>query len=94
MAVTKTTFKKGDNRKRKPKGALNRTTKQAKEILDQVMFGQIENMSTALDYLHSNDPARYLDACSKLFAYVLPKKTDLTSDDKPIVQQVTKIVIE
>lgn len=92
MARSGGTWKKGQGGK--PKGALNRTTKQAKEILEQVMFGQMENMSKALDLLYKKDQARYLDACSKLFTYVLPKKTDLTSDDKPIVQQVTKIVIE
>jgi hypothetical protein len=92
MARSGGTWKKGQGGK--PKGALNRTTKQAKEILEKVMFGQIENISSALDSLYQKDQARYLDACSKLFTYVLPKKTDVTSDDKPIVQQVTKIVIE
>lgn len=93
MAKTSTSFKKGDNRPRKPKGAVNRTTKEAKEFLEFVMYGQMENMKEALDGLYKKDPARYLDACSKLFAYVLPKKSDITSDDKPIAQQLPGIVI-
>ena len=84
MAKTKTSFKKGQGGK--PKGAVNRTTKEAKEFLEYVMFRQLDNMNDALERLHAKDPSRYLDACSKLFTYVLPKKTDVTSNDKPIMQ--------
>ena len=92
MARSGGTWKKGQGGK--PKGALNRTTKQAKEILEKVMFGQIENISSALDSLYEKDRARYLDACSKLFTYVLPKKTDVTSDDKPIQKKkIYKIML-
>lgn len=68
----------------RPKGIPNRTTKEAKEFLEQIMFGQLDNMEKALNNLKSKDYSRYLDACSKLFTYVLPKKSDITSDDKPI----------
>lgn len=91
MARSGGTWKKGQGGK--PKGALNRTTKQAKEILEQVMFGQIENISNALNSLYKKDQARYLDACSKLFTYVLPKKTDVTSDDKPIIPKLPDVII-
>jgi hypothetical protein len=93
MAKTKTSFKKGES-KGKPKGALNRTTKEAKEFLEFVMFGQLDNMNDALQRLHKKDPSRYLDACSKLFTYVLPKKTDVTSDDKPIQIKLPDIIIK
>jgi hypothetical protein len=92
MAKTKTSFKKGEGGK--PKGAKNRTTKEAKEFLEYIMFGQMENMNQALETLYKKDVARYLDACSKLFTYVLPKKTDVTSDDKPLIPQLPKITIE
>lgn len=92
MAKTSTTFKKGQGGK--PKGAVNRTTKEAKEFLEYVMYGQLDNMNTALNNLYKKDPARYLDACSKLFTYVLPKKTDITSDDKPLVTQLPAIIIK
>jgi hypothetical protein len=93
MAKTKTSFKKGEA-KGKPKGALNRTTKEAKEFLEFVMFGQLDNMNDALCRLYKQDPSRYLDACSKLFAYVIPKKTDLTSDNKPIFTELPVIQIK
>jgi len=92
MAKTRTSFKKGEGGK--PKGAVNRTTKEAKEFLEFIMFGQMENMNKALNTLYTKDQARYLDACSKLFTYVLPKKTDITSDDKPIQGEIPIIIIK
>ncbi len=93
MPKTSGSFKKGDNRSRKPKGAVNRTTKEAKEFLELIMFKQLDNMNEALDKLHKKDPARYLDACSKLFTYVLPKKTDVTSGDEKLFAQLPIIQI-
>lgn len=77
----------------RPKGTPNRTTKEAKEFLEFVMFGQLDNINSALKTLHKKDPAKYLDACSKLFTYVLPKKTDVTSDNKPIIPQLPDVII-
>ena len=57
------------------------------------MFGQLDNMQEALNSLKDKDYSRYLDACAKLFTYVLPKKADITSDDKPI-QQMPSIIIK
>jgi len=82
MARTKTTFKKGEGG-RHP-GTPNRTTREAKELLEQILLGQVDNIKAALEKINKDDPARYLDACSKLFTYVLPRKTDVTSGDKPI----------
>lgn len=75
-------------------GTPNRTTRQARELLEQVLFGQVENIQTSLESLRHDSDSRYLDACSKLFAYVLPKKTDVTSDDKPIIPQMPTIIIK
>jgi hypothetical protein len=84
MAKTKTSFRKGDGRKRKPKGALNRTTKEAKELLEQILLGQVDNIKEALESVKESDPARYLDSCSKLFTYVLPKKADITTGGEKV----------
>ena len=91
MPKTSGSFQKG-HKGVKPKGAVNRTTKEAKEFLEFVMYGQLDNMNTALNDLFKKDPARYLDACSKLFTYVLPKKTDVTSDGKEIQSLPTVII--
>jgi len=73
-----------NNANGRPKGTPNKTTKEAKELLEGILFGEIDNIKDALNEIRTKDPARYIDACSKLFVYVLPKKTDLTTDDKPI----------
>ena len=83
MPKTAGSFKKG-HRGFKPKGATNRTTKEAKQFLEFIMYGQLDNMQDALNTLYDKDPFRYLDACSKLFSYVIPKKTDVTSDGEKI----------
>ena len=87
-------FKKGQsgNKDGRRKGALNRTTKEAKIVLERVLLGQVDNIEKALTKLNTKDPARYLDACSKLFTYVLPKKTDITID--PPIIKLPDIVIK
>jgi hypothetical protein len=91
MPKTSGSFKKG-HKGVKPKGALNRTTKEGKELLEQILLGQIDNIADAFERLQK-DPARYLDACSKLFAYVLPKKTDITTGDEKIEIKLPSITI-
>ena len=73
-----------NNPKGKPPGTLNRTTKEAKELLEQILLGQLDNIKAALETVLANDSARYLDCCSKLFTYILPRKTDVTSDGEKI----------
>lgn len=68
------TFKKGQNTNRK--GIPNRTTKEAKEILQQALYKHMDKIDEALGLLYEKDPSRYLDACSKLFTYVLPKQSE------------------
>lgn len=82
-----------NNANGRPKGSQNRTTKEAREFLEYVMFGQLDNMQNALNILYKKDQNRYLDACSKLFTYVLPKKTDVTSDNEKIQIKLPDIII-
>jgi len=73
-------------------GTPNRTTAQAKLLLEQIMYGQLDNIHEALNELKAKDNGRYLDACSRMLTYVLPKKADITSDDKPIQQMPTVVI--
>jgi hypothetical protein len=91
MAANQTSFKKGDATGR-PKGVKNRTTRQSKELLDSILLGEVDNVKLALDAVRKKDPAKYLDAISKLFAYVIPKKADFTSDDEKI-QPVLNVIV-
>ena len=78
----------------RPAGVPNRTTKEAKALLEQILLGQVENIRDALDELKEKDVARFLDACSKLFTYVLPKKTDVTSGEEKIQVKLPDIIIK
>ena len=84
---------KTNNPAGKPKGSQNRTTKESKELLEQILFGQVDNIRTALESVLDSDPAKYLDSCSKLFTYVLPKKTDVTSGDEKLFAHLPEITI-
>jgi len=77
MPKTSGSFVKG-HKGVKPKGAVNRTTKEARELLEQILYGQLDNINDALNDIKNDDPARYVEACAKLFAYVLPKKSEVT----------------
>jgi len=72
-----------NNKNGRPKGVPNKTTKEARELLESILFGQLDDIKAAFAKLKA-EPAKYIDAYSKMFGYVLPKKTDITTDDKPI----------
>ena len=73
-------------------GTPNKTTRESRELLEQVLLGQVNNIETALERIKDRDPSKYLDACAKLFTYVLPKKSDITSGDEQIKQSLNIIV--
>ena len=87
-------FKKGiaTNPKGRGKGTPNVTTRQAKEILNQILFAEIDNIKDSLTELRQKDKKEYLDILTKLLAYSLPRKADVTSDDMPL-QPITGIRI-
>jgi len=65
-------------------GSKNRTTIEMRDLLQEIMSNQLDSVKDALDEIRKEDPARYIDALSKLVGYVLPKKADITSDGKGI----------
>lgn len=72
------------------KGKENKFTKQAKElVVDLVDYG-LEKAKRKLDEIE--DPKDYLDTLSKFIGYVMPKKTstDLTTDGQPIIWNEVK----
>jgi len=80
MARSGGTWKKGQGGK--PKGALNRTTKEAHEFFNMIMNKQMDRLQMALANI--DDDEKYLNSLSKLLQYYMPRKQDITSDDKPI----------
>ncbi len=65
-------------------GTENRTTKEAKEILNKILFSELDNIKDALAEIRSKSKIQYLDCISKLLPFSLPKKTDLTTDDEKL----------
>ena len=63
-------------------GTPNKVTALTKEIIESVLADRKDDINTALDSLKS-DPAKFIDAISKLLPYIIARKTDLTTDDKP-----------
>jgi hypothetical protein len=93
MAKTRTSFKKGEA-KGKPKGALNRTTKQSHELFVYIMNGQVNYIEDALNKILMSDPEKYINALSKLLQYYIPRKTDVTSDNERIQIKLPDIIIK
>lgn len=67
-------YKKGQsgNPGGKPKGTSNITTREAKELLNSIMFGELGNVQKALTDLRRDDPKGYLDVVSRLMRYSIP----------------------
>jgi len=65
------------------KGSKNLTTREAKELLNQILFAEIGNIKEALSKIRTKDQAKYLDILIKLFPYVIPRKIDFFSDYEP-----------
>ena len=68
----------------KPKGAVNRTTKEARELFVNIINGQTDFIEEALELVLKDSPSKYLDIMAKLYQYVMPRQLDVTSDEKPI----------
>jgi hypothetical protein len=84
---------KTNNPNGRPSGIPNRTTKEAKELLEKILFGQIDNINEALDNIRTKESeSKYIEAVSKLFTYVLPKKseTDITTGGEQITINIVK----
>lgn len=79
-------FKKGEvaNPRGKLKGTLNITTRQAREILNKILFAELDNIQESLKNIRIKDDSKYIECMAKLLAFSLPRKTDITSDDEPI----------
>jgi len=74
MAKTRTSFKKGEGG-RKP-GVPNRTTKEAKEFLQQILYAEFDNIQNSLKNAREESDSKYIDLLSKLLQFVLPKQAE------------------
>ena len=70
-------FKSGDdpniNRAGKPKGTLNKTTKEIREAYQKLTENNLDNMSVWLADVAAENPEKALDIMIRLSEYVIPK---------------------
>lgn len=76
-------FQKGN--KGKPKGAVNKATRQAKELFLEIMDGEVDNIKNSLDELRKKDKGRYLEVLSKFFPYFIPKKVEIDTPGEIVI---------
>lgn len=88
-------FKKGEsgNPKGKPKGAVNKTTAQIKEMITSLVGNQMEKWPAVIDKMMKEDPAEAMKITGRLIDYVLPKQTKIDLEGE-INHKIDKVVIE
>lgn len=64
----------------KPKGAENKTTKQARELFVQILEGQVDHIQEAFEQVREKDPSKYLDLFAKYAKYFVPVQMNVTGD--------------
>lgn len=95
MPKEATQFKKGN--KGKPKGAVNKTTRDIKEAYKMLIEDNIPNLNKWLAQIAEKNPEKAIYILSDLSEYVIPKlaRTELTAKDgKDLIPTKTKIVFK
>lgn len=57
----------------RPKGSVNKSTRETRAIITKVVHGELENIDTLMGELSAKER---LDVTMKLLCYVLPKATN------------------
>ena len=60
----------------RPAGIPNRTTKEAKEFLQQILFAEFDNIQASLKNAREESDTKYIDLLSKMLQFVLPKQAE------------------
>lgn len=82
-------FEKG-HKGAKPKGAVNKTTLKAKEIILQAIDNQSANFDEVMGSLKEKEPREWAKIMVKLMDFVLPKKLDVTTDGEKMNIPISK----
>ena len=88
-------FKKGDtwngNKLGRPKGALNRSTEQAKLTIARVANQGLNHISEDLEKIRESDPIEAAKLYMRLLEYVVPKQKaiEMRAEIDQRIQQIT-----
>ncbi|WP_369753339.1 hypothetical protein AB3G34_02315 [Flavobacterium sp. WC2409] len=63
----------------RPKGAVNKTTAETKELLQKIVSKELEGIAERLEKL---DNKERIDAVIKLLPYIVPRQTEIAVDNK------------
>ena len=63
------------------KGTPNRITAKTKELLSDLIMGQTDRIQKALDEVFECNKKEYLNVMIRLIPYVMPKATEVESDE-------------
>lgn len=66
------------------KGTPNKVSLEIREKIQEIIYDEMENISSALESVRESNPSMYLNIVVKLLNYVLPKKKDVTTDGQQI----------
>jgi hypothetical protein len=88
-------FVKGQsgNPKGKPKGSVNKSTAEIKEIITRVVGNQLDMLEDDLKKIRKESPARAAEIYMKMVDYVLPKQSKIELEGE-LNHRVEKVVIE
>lgn len=80
-------FKTGQsgNPKGKPKGTQSKTKTEIRELFNQILSNEIENITTALKDLRTESPKDYISALLKVTELLYPKKLEIEPTESPII---------
>ena len=76
----------------RPKGSLNKVTKQTREMLSEALQGHLSNVNSALVELREKDPKAFLTAITALLPYITPRLKSINIDSEE--SQPAQIIIQ
>lgn len=71
------TFKGIRNTNGRPKGSINKTSAETKELLQKIVSNELEGIAERLEKL---DNKERIDAVIKLLPYIVPKQSEISID--------------
>ena len=73
----------------RPKGAVNKTTAETKELIQKIVSNELDSITDLLEKL---EPKERIDAVIKLLPYIMPKQSEVSiTDPEPPKKLIIKI---
>ncbi len=85
---------KSNNPNGRPKGSPNKATKEIREVLTSAISNEIPHMVECLERLRTSDDKTYINAMTKLIAFVVPKPQEIELKSDQLPAEITFNVIE